>query len=323
MPKKLKIGVLMGGPSLEHDVSLATGKQILENLDNEKYKPVTVKISRTGKWMLNGKSIKYIDALSKIDFALLALHGEFGEDGRIQALLEFHDVPYSGSGIGASALAMDKMQSREIFKLAGLRVPKTLHIKKDETQTSLIKFFTSKVSKFPVVVKPNNRGSSVGISIVKSEEDLTKAVKSAFKFAHNVLIEEYLKGAEVTCGVIDNFNNQKYFALPVTQIIPLKHKFFNYRAKYISGATKEITPAPLDEDIYMKVQQAALRAHQLLGCSGYSRTDMIIKNGGTVYVIELNTLPGMTQTSLLPQQASAVGLAFPQLLDKIIENSFS
>ena len=308
----------MGGPSVEHEVSLDTGKQVIENLNKERYLPVPVKVSKESKWILNGKFASYPDVFKKIDFALLAMHGEFGEDGKIQGLLDFHNIPYSGSGTAASALGMDKLKSRELFKLAGLTAPKMLHLRISDNIPSLISFFTSKVVKFPVVVKPRSRGSSVGVSIADTEKSLQKAIQAAFKIDSDVLIEEYINGVEVTCGVLENFNNQKHFVLPVTQIIPVKSKFFDYNAKYKPGASKEITPAQIDETKYQKVQQTALAAHQIIGCRGYSRADMIIRNG-SVYILEINTLPGLTKTSLFPQQAAAAGLSFFQLIDKIIE----
>ncbi len=309
----------MGGPSFEHEVSLLSGLNVIENLDPRKYQPVPVKILKSGKWTVNGKFANYPEILKKIDFAFLAFHGEFGEDGRVQALLEIHKVPYSGSGIGASALAMDKKNSRDLFKLAGLNVPKTLHIKKGENYSSLVGFFISKVSKLPVVIKPCGRGSSVGVSIVETEKKLPQAIREAFKYDDDILIEEYIRGTEVTCGVLENFGGQKYFVLPITQITPVKHKFFSYKAKYTVGAAKEITPAPVDEIVYKKVQEAAIKAHQILGCKGYSRTDMIVKNGGAIYVLELNSLPGLTKNSLLPKQAASVGLKPIDLFDLIIK----
>lgn len=321
LQKRLKkIGVIMGGPSSEHEVSLESGKNMIEHLDIQKYQPIPIKILKNGQWRINGRPASYTEILKKIDFALLALHGEFGEDGRLQALLEMHRIPYSGSGMGASALAMDKKHSRDLFKLAGLNVPRTLHLKKGENYSFLLGFFISKVSRFPVVIKPCSRGSSVGVSICETDSQLNKAIKEAFKYDDDILVEEFIKGIELTCGVLENHNGQKYFALPVTQIVPVKHKFFNYKAKYTAGATHEITPAQIEEGIYKKVQDVAVKAHQILGCRGYSRTDMIVKNGGTVYVLELNTLPGVTKTSLFPQQAKAAGLTFTQLLDHIISN---
>ena len=308
----------MGGPSVEHEVSLATGEQVLKHLDKEKYAPVGVKISKSGKWLMGNRYASYSDVFKKIDLAFLALHGEGGEDGKLQGLMDFHGVLYTGSGMAASALGMDKVHSREIFKLASITTPKTLHIKKTDNNSSLIKFFTSKVVRFPVVVKPRSKGSSVGVMIASNQKTLASAINSAFKIDSDVLIEEYINGIEVACGVLDNFQGQKHFALPVTQIIPVKRKFFDYKAKYTIGASKEITPAPIDETRYKKVQATAVLAHQILGCRGYSRSDMILRNGA-VYLLEVNTLPGLTPTSLVPQQAAAVGLSFSQLIDKIIE----
>lgn len=322
MLKKLKVGVLMGGPSVEHEVSLATGAEVVTSLDKSKYIPIPIKITKTGKWVSSGKAANYQEILKTVNLAFLALHGEVGEDGRLQGLLDFHGVPYTGSGRGASALAMDKIHSREIFKLAGISTPKTLHLKKGENNSSLVKFFTSKVVKFPVVVKPRFLGSSVGVSIITDPKKLPKAIEAAFQLDKDILLEEYIKGIEVACGVLENFSGQKISALPVTQILPVRRKFFDYKAKYVKGACKEVTPAQIDEIRYKKVQSIALLAHQLLGCRSYSRSDMILRNGA-VYLLEVNTLPGLTPTSLFPQQALAAGLSFYQLIDKIIENANS
>ena len=228
---------------------------------------------------------------------------------------------------------MDKLRSREIFKLAGFCVPKTLKIKKGENYQARLNLFITKITKLPVVVKPCSNGSSVGVKIILNENKLVKAIDETFELGKKILVEEFIKGREVTCGVLDGievkpqlgeilrFNLNPDGALPVTEIIPAKgHKFFNYDAKYKTGHCQEITPAQIDEATYTKVQETAVRAHQLLGCHGYSRTDMILKND-SVYVLETNTLPGLTTNSLLPQAAKAVGLTFGQLLDNIIESS--
>lgn len=323
MTKKLKIGVLMGGPSSEHEVSLATGQNILENLDKTKYEPVVVKISKASKWFLSGKPTSQGDALTGCDVVFNALHGTFGEDGKVQGILEHAGIKYTGSGIAGSAIAMDKFHSRELFKLAGLNTPKTLKLKKGENYMARVSFFVNKIVKLPVVIKPCSNGSSVGVQIVDDLSKLEKAVVAAFKLDKFVLVEEFIRGRELTCGVLENFGNESIAALPVTEIIPVKnHKFFNYEAKYKAGHSNEITPAPIDEVLTRKVQDIAIRAHQVLGCSGYSRTDMILKNGnGTIYILETNTLPGLTKNSLLPKAAQTAGLTFSQLLDKIISNS--
>lgn len=322
-PKLIKVGVLMGGPSSEHDVSLNTGQNVIENLDKTKYEPVVIKISKAGKWFLSGKLTNQSDALRGHDVVFNALHGTFGEDGKVQAQLEHAGIKYSGSGIAGSAIAMDKFHSREIFKLAGFNTPKTLKLKRGENYIARLNFFVNKIVKLPVVVKPCSNGSSVGVQIIDDTTKLEKAIVSAFKIDKYVLVEEFIKGRELTCGVLENFNNQPIAALPVTEIIPVKnHKFFNYDAKYKRGHSNEITPAPIEDILTKKTQDIAIRAHQVLGCSGYSRTDMILKNGnGTIYVLETNTLPGLTKNSLFPKAAQVAGLSFNQLLDHIISVS--
>lgn len=319
----IKVAVLMGGPSSEHNVSLGTGKNVMENLDKTKYEPVAIKISKTGKWFLGEKLASQQEALKGHDIVFNALHGTFGEDGKVQGILEHAGIKYTGSGIAGSAIAMDKFHSREIFKLAGLNTPRTMKLKRGENYTAHLSFFINKVVKLPVVVKPCSNGSSFGVQVVEDMTKLEKAVSEAFKIDKNVLIEEFIKGRELTCGVLENFNGQSVAALPVTEIIPVKnHKFFNYDAKYKTGHSNEITPAPLDNVLTKKVGDIAVRAHQVLGCSGYSRTDMILKNGnGTIYVLETNTLPGLTNNSLLPKAAQAVGLTLGQLLDVVISGA--
>lgn len=310
----------MGGPSAEHEVSLATGENVVKHLDKEKYEVVPIKITKKGQWFVDGKLYDQQKALKECAVVFNALHGTFGEDGIVQALMDYNKVTYTGSGIIASSLAMDKLRSREIFKLAGFNVPKTLKIKKGENYQARLSFFLNKITKLPVVVKPCSNGSSVGVCIANDMESLNNAILEAFKIDKKVLVEEYIKGKEVTCGVLEG--SQCEIALPVTEIIPKDHVFFDYKAKYTAGHTDEITPAEIDEDIRTKVQDIAVKAHQILGCKGYSRTDMILKQGnGTVYILETNTLPGLTDNSLLPKAASVAGLTFSQLLDKIIESA--
>ncbi len=335
-PKLIKVAVLMGGSSSEHNVSLNTGQNVIDNLDKSKYEPVAVKISKIGKWFLNGKLTNQSDALTGHDIVFNALHGTFGEDGKIQALLEHAGIKYTGSGIAGSAIAMDKFHSREIFKLAGLNTPKTMKLKRGENYIARLNFFINKIVKLPVVVKPCSNGSSVGVQIVEDIKKMEKAIAEAFKLDKFVLVEEFIKGRELTCGVLDpaledkggarNFSTLtigSVTALPVTEIIPVKnHKFFNYDAKYKTGHSNEITPAPLDDVLTKKAQDIAIRTHQILGCSGYSRTDIILKQGnGTMYVLETNTLPGLTKNSLLPKAAQTAGLSITQLLDHIITAS--
>ncbi len=321
MVKKLKVGVLMGGPSSEHEVSLLTGQNVIDNLNRAKYEPVAIKISKKKEWFLGNRKMTEPKVLASCDIVFNALHGTFGEDGRIQALMEYYGRPYTGSGITASALAMDKLRSREIFKLAGLKVPNTLKIRRGENNHALLNLFVNKVTSFPVVVKPCSNGSSVGVQIVSNSDELNSAIKAAFKYDKKVLIEEFIKGREVTCGVLENFEGKAVSALPVTEIIPKTgHQFFDYKAKYKSGQSDEITPAGIDGETTSRIKEIAEKAHQILGCKAYSRTDMIIR-GDDIYVLETNTLPGLTNASLFPKAASVAGLSLGQLLDKIIETS--
>lgn len=287
--RRLKVAVLMGGPSSEHEISLASGENVFSFLNPEKYEAEKALIDKSGKWQP--------EKLKKFDLVFNCLHGEFGEDGRAQRILENLGILYTGSGVMASVFGMDKKFSRFLFQHNGIDTPESPDIKD---------------LKFPVIVKPRSRGSSVGISIVFSKEDLEKAINEALRFDKDFLIEEYLPGREITCAVLEDI------ALPVTEIIPpSSSSFFDYQAKY-SGQTQEITPARIDEDLIREAQEIAKKAHRLLGCYSYSRSDMIISNG-KIYLLEINTLPGLTQESLLPKAAAVAGLEFSELLDKIIE----
>lgn len=309
---KLRVAVLMGGPSAEHDISLKTGKMVLENLDREKYAAKSVQISKTGKWPVSPAKIK-----KEFDLAFIAMHGEYGEDGTVQKILDKYKIRYTGSGAKASALGMDKAKSSLIFKKSGLNIPAfdLIHVGKN---------FKLSVD-LPVVVKPNDRGSSVGISVVEKFTDLMPAIAKASEYSPNVVIQKYIKGREFTCGVL-NINGKPKPFLP-TEIIP-RSRFFDYKAKYEIGGSQEITPPRLFKSEIKKIQQIALRAHKAIGARGFSRTDVILEENPKsknqnpkFYVLEINTLPGMTETSLLPQAAKAGGIDFPKLLDLIIESA--
>jgi D-alanine-D-alanine ligase len=258
------------------------------------------------------KRIDITSALRKMkgfSFVFIAMHGAFGEDGRIQALLEWIGVPYSGSGFLSSAMAMDKEISNEFYKKIELRVPHFVVLEKNLKNKTLN-------IKIPVVVKPANGGSSVGISIVKVRSDLPRALTRAFKEGRRIMIQEYIEGREFTCGVLED-KQGKAFALPPTEIIPKASDFFDYKAKYKIGGSLEITPARLSKALTKNIQAMALKAHNSLGCNGMSRSDFILK-GSKFYILETNTIPGMTQTSLLPQAAKVADIDFPTMLDLII-----
>jgi D-alanine-D-alanine ligase len=316
--KKNKILLIYGGPSSEHEVSLKSGKMVAAHLDRTKYLVDQVLITKKGLWKFTPKqtlklesALKYIGD-RKYDVAFIVLHGFFGEDGKIQSVLESIRLPFTGSDMVSSAMAMDKSHSNKVFSRNGLLVPKFQVI--DSAGYKLKP--TIKV-KPPFVVKPVDGGSSVGTSIVHHKRHADSALKKSFKIADEAMVQEYIAGREFTCGVIEK--NGKPFSLVPTEIIP-KSSFFDFKAKYAIGGSSEITPPNLPPDKIKEIQSLALKAHLALGCRGMSRSDFILK-GSKLYILETNTIPGMTATSLLPQGAKAAGISFPELLDLIIQSA--
>lgn len=314
----LKIGVVMGGPSSEHDVSLSTGKNVINALRSGGHDVTSVYVAHSGNWFLGterGVAYDPLQVCGRFDVIFNALHGEYGEDGRVQQIFEQCRVPYTGSGIAASALAINKIITREILKNAGLTVPRAVVLRKDEFD--LVRHISEvhRMSAPPWVIKPASRGSSVGVSIARTHAELEKAFHTAFLHDTAALAEEYIMGREITCGVLEDFDNKKHYALHPVEIIPPEGRFFDYEVKY-NGTTKEI-PAPFFGEMLRCVQAAAVTAHTALGCRHYSRTDMIIK-GTKIYVLETNTLPGLTSESLFPKAASWAKLEFPQLCDHLV-----
>ncbi len=316
--KKTNIAVLMGGQSSEHEVSLASGRMILAGLDKNKYRVLPVVISKKGEWRFGfsktAPKSKLGDALGelakrKIACAFLALHGPFGEDGRVQAILELAGIPYTGSGVLASAMAMNKAAAKKILAGAGILMPRHVILKKDYRPAEL------KNIKLPVVVKPLGQGSSVGISVVKKNKDLLRALRESFRFEPMAMVEEFIPGREITAAVL---GNKKLRTLPLIEIRPKVSCFFDYRAKYEAGGSDEICPAPISRISTKKIQEAAARAHRILDCRGVTRSDFILK-GDKPYFLEINTIPGMTKTSLVPQAAKKAGISFPALLDELIK----
>lgn len=300
-----RIGVLMGGPSSEREISLKSGKAVFEAFKQLGFDAVEIDI-KTDDAEENIGLIKSHD----LNCAFLALHGRFGEDGQIQRILESADIPYTGSGVEASKLAMDKVLSRKIFETNGLAVPRYKVFEKK----SFLACWSNHLS-FPLVIKPATHGSSIGLSIIDREEDLVKAVDLAFSFDERIIIEEYIKGRELTVGILEER------ALPVIEIIP-KRAFFDFEAKYQAGLTEYVVPAQLKEEISEKTKQAALSAHKLLGCSGCSRVDLILNQDEIPFILEVNTIPGLTSTSLLPKAARCVGIEFGDLCLKLVQLAY-
>ena len=315
---KIRVGVLRGGPSAEYEISLLTGENVLKYLPPDKYQTHDILLSRDGVWHFNGFPLSPEKIFRKLDLIFNALHGEYGEDGKVQQFLETHSIPYTGSGVVASALAMRKTLAREIFQKAGLKIPRGMALgKKDNLGEKALEVREAFFS--PWVVKPADRGSSVRVSIAQNIPELIGALSEAFVYSDKALAEEYVKGREATCGVLENFRGKKYYALPVVEIIPPAERFFDYEVKY-NGETKEICPARFEKEISGKIQEMAVLAHQSLGLRHYSRSDFIVSSArgrSGVFILETNTLPGLTSESLFPKASEAIGLSFPKLLDHL------
>jgi D-alanine-D-alanine ligase len=305
--EKMTIALLSGGVSSEREVSLNSGNQVYDALDKGKYNIV--------RYDPKTDLDRLVKDAPGIDAALIILHGPYGEDGTVQGLLELLNIPYQGSGVLGSSLAMNKLASKILYEKANLPIPPYIALQKGDP---LDPAAWEKQLGLPLVIKPNEAGSSVGMTIVKSPDSMQEAVEKAFSHDSTILLEGYIEGIELTGGVIGNKDLQ---ALPLIEIIPNdEHEFFDYEAKYTAGVTQEICPARIDDEMTQKAQTYAKSAHQALFCSGYSRTDMILKDG-EIFVLETNTIPGMTATSLLPQAAQVAGFSFSRLLDQLIELS--
>jgi len=300
-----KIGVLMGGPSSEREISLKSGRAVLDNLLQAGCRAVAVDIICEDI----GENIRLIESQG-IDCAFIALHGRFGEDGKIQKILDTIGIPYTGSGTRASSLAMDKHASREIFASQGLKVPGSKLFDKQGFKKAMLASI-----KLPAVVKPVAQGSSIGLYIVDNRQGLEDAVSASFNYDERILIEEYIKGRELTVGILDGK------ALPVIEIRPA-HRFFDYEAKYKPGLTSYDVPAKIPEETGRLAKQAALSAHKSLGCFGCSRVDMILSQD-KIFILEVNTIPGMTETSLLPKAAGCAGIDFVGLCEKLLEMAYA
>ncbi len=346
--RKLKVAVLMGGRSAEREVSLSTGRQVLQALDPARYDAIPVDTAHIGMTALADSGTRQLgstgsqsgsalgqDALTQTpapsapvgdpplvgrnrpDVAIICLHGRYGEDGTIQGMLELLGIPYTGSGVLASALAMDKVMSKKIFQVEGIPTPPSTTIRgraDAEAFLSALRQGRSAVS-CPAVVKPSNQGSTIGITIVERPEEMATALDLALQYDTEVLVEQYVSGMEITAPVLGNDSLE---CLPLVEIVP-SSGVYDYEAKYTPGATEEIVPARLSDELTTLSQEIAVRAHRALGCRGFSRTDLIVDANGQPWVLEVNTIPGMTPTSLLPNSAAAAGIPFPELLDRMVE----
>ena len=295
--KNKKIAVLCGGWSSEREISLASGKAIYKAIKKLGLNVVLIDVN---------KNIAEKLKKEKIDIAYITLHGTPGEDGTIQGMLETMQIPYTGCGVFASSATIDKIISKKMFEYAKIPTAKWTVIEK-------LKPF--KEIELPVVVKPASQGSAIGISIVKNKKEFEKAVKLAFKYEDRILVEKYIKGTEVTAGVL----NGK--ALPVIEIVP-KGKFYDFKSKYTVGQSTHIIPARLPEKVLKQIQNIAIKVYNEFMCNGTCRVDRIVDKNNNIYVLEVNTLPGMTKTSLFPDAAKSIGMSFENLVLEIIKSAF-
>ncbi len=294
--RKLKIAVLMGGPSAEREVSLRSGTAVANALAATGAKVVPMDIQDAT-----------FTIPADVDVAFLVLHGTFGEDGSLQRILEGRAVAYTGSGPEASALAFDKIAAKQSFMVAGIPTPAYEAVENGPLSRPRLARLG-----FPVVVKPSRQGSSVGISIVQQAAELSEACELAGRYDSRLLVEQFIAGRELTVGILDGR------PLPVVEIRP-KHSFFTYEAKYTKGETDYLVPAVLDKNVEFQAKTLALRAHDCLGCRDYSRVDLMLSQNGDLFVLEVNTIPGVTETSLLPKAARASGIEFPDLCARLVQ----
>jgi D-alanine-D-alanine ligase len=297
--KKKKIGVMMGGLSREREVSLRTGKAILKALTEKGYPALAIDV---------GLDIAEVLIREKVEVAFMALHGRFGEDGTIQGMLELMKIPYTGSGVLASALALHKIMAKKFFFCEHIPTPTYEVFRREEIEKNSPR--TSSLP-LPVVVKPAREGSTIGVSIVKKEEELLPALQEAGRYDEEILVEEFMKGKEITVGILEDI------PLPIIEIVP-RSGFYDYQSKYTKGETEYIIPARIPREKYLYAQEISLKAFQVLGCSGCARVDLMTDEEGNPFVIDVNTMPGMTETSLLPKAALYAGISFEDLVERIL-----
>ena len=300
---KKKVAVLFGGKSPEYEVSLASGDEVVKNLDPKKYKVIPVQLPKTGNYL------SLISKIKNVDVVFIAMHGPYGEDGTVQGMLELAGLKYTGSGVLASALGMDKSMFRKVLTAGNISIPKYIEVGRKYSLDGIYK----KLGALPYFVKPNNQGSSVGSAIVMDEKGLLEALDEAFKYSSSVLIDQFIEGKELTCPILGN--NDPY-ALPIIEIVPKKGDFFDYKSKYEDGGADEIVPARISVELTKKIQKIAVEVYKLVGCRGFGRVDFILNNNNDPICLEINTIPGLTPGSLFPKSIKATGMTYPEWLEK-------
>lgn len=316
---KILVGVLRGGPSSEYDVSLQTGQTIIRNLP-EQYESRDILIDKDGVWHSAGLPQNPANALRHVDVVWNGLHGEYGEDGQVQNVLEHLRIPYTGSESFASALTMNKVLTKNTLSDYGLKMPRHIVLNRDTEDMDTVIFETFRTFPQPSVVKPIALGSSVGVTIAKDFQSFANAIRAAFEKSQKIIVEEFISGREATAGIVDNFRDQKFYQLPPIEIVPpKKNGFYDYHAKYISDDTGYVCPGNFSDEEKNEIKKMAEIAHKKLGLRHYSRSDFIVNPRRGIYFLETNTLPGMTTHSLIPKSLAAVGCPLPEFLDHIIK----
>jgi D-alanine-D-alanine ligase len=316
--QKYRIAILRGGPSDEADVSLKSGLNIIRTLSPH-HLIVDIVIDKNTNWYIQGLKVNPAHALRSVDLAINALHGTYGEDGKVQQILDHVGIPYTGSRALASALGMHKWRAKELFKKVGLKTP---HAKVVSTSLDIsaqaLEIFKS--FSFPVIIKPVSSGSSVGVSVARDLLSLEQALISVFSYCESALVEEFIKGKEATCLIAENFRNQKHYAFPPIEIMKHTDLAFDNEMKY-SGKIEERCPGNFSKIEKEAIMQASINAHVAIGARHYSRSDFIIHPTRGIYILEINTLPGLTEASLLPKALDAVGSNMREFLEHLITQS--
>lgn len=353
MPKKINLAVVFGGKSGEHEVSLSSTRGVMKNLDKEKYNVIPIAITKKGNWLIGDKGAEYIQmnenkigkegAISlddsqklvtikdseksisnytegelkeKIDLVFPILHGPYGEDGRLQGMLDMLGVPYVFSGVLSHAIGMNKPKAKIIAAKFGVPIPEDIVINKGENYN--LDDIMEKLS-LPMMVKPSELGSSVGISLAKTKENLEKGIRDAFSHGDEVILEQYIKGREFTVTVMGNEDPK---ALAITEIIPLISEFYDYKAKYEDGGSKHVCPAEISKEDEKKLKDYAVATFKAIGCNDLARVDFLwSEKTHEYYFTDINTIPGMTPTSLAPEAAKLAGMSFSEFLDELIEGA--
>lgn len=302
--KKVKVAILAGGFSSEREISLKTGSAVYETLKTSKKYDVSFVDIKKNLWLNQLLKLKN----DNVDIVFISLHGKFGEDGKLQSILDLLKLKYTGANALSSAIAMNKILTKKFLTFAKIPTPKYFVINKNYKKLPDYKF--------PLIIKPPKEGSAIGVSIATNEKQLITGLKLAFEYDDNVIVEEYIQGKELSVPILGKK------VLPIIEIRPQYNKFYDYKSKYTTGGSIHIIPAQINKKLSTKISNLALKSMKSIGCEVMCRVDIILDNKNNPYVLEINTIPGMTKTSLFPESAKSVGIDFYQLLDKIIDLSF-